>query len=173
MLMQILSHTPPWVFLLFAGLVVFGLVQARTRKVRKVPAYLLPIGMVALSLAGIHSSFGLEFIPVAIWAVGVIAVSFVGYRFFRDAGISFDSLQGTFVIPGRWSPLVVMMAIFFTKYVYAVVRALDSGGVDGPAVIMSLSLAYGGFSGYFAARAATLMSLAGRARASIHPSQAS
>ncbi len=32
MLLQILERTPPWVFLLFAVLVAFGLLQTRTRR---------------------------------------------------------------------------------------------------------------------------------------------
>ena len=41
-------------------LLAFGLMQTRTRTVRKIPALLLPVGMVALSLAGIKTSFGLR-----------------------------------------------------------------------------------------------------------------
>lgn len=33
-MMQVLSRTPPWVFALFAGLLAFGILQARSRKVK-------------------------------------------------------------------------------------------------------------------------------------------
>ena len=65
MLVQILSNTPTWVFLLFFVLLVFGLMQTRTRTVRKMPTLLLPTGMILLSLTGINSSFGLRLIPLA------------------------------------------------------------------------------------------------------------
>lgn len=62
---QILSHTPIWVFALFFVLLGFGLQQTRTRSVSIVPALQLPAGMIAYSLAGINSSFGLRTIPLA------------------------------------------------------------------------------------------------------------
>jgi len=59
MIGNILSNTPTWVFGLFPGLLALGLLQTRTRRVGRVPAFTLPVGMTALSLAGIQSSFGL------------------------------------------------------------------------------------------------------------------
>lgn len=101
-IVQILSHTPAWVFVLFFVLLVFGLMQTRTRKVRRIPALLLPAGMIALSLAGI-------------------------------------------------------MAIFFAKYVYAVMRAFDAGVISTPLFVVALSSVYGLLSGYFGARALNLL----------------
>jgi hypothetical protein len=48
LVVQILSHTPIWVYALFFVLLVFGLMQTRTRTVRKIFALLLPVGMIAL-----------------------------------------------------------------------------------------------------------------------------
>ena len=72
MILQILSHTPIWVYGLFFVLLVFGLIQTRTRTVRKLPALLLPAGMLALSLWGIYSSFGLATIPLAAWGMAIV-----------------------------------------------------------------------------------------------------
>ena len=52
LIVQILAHTPIWVYALFFVLLAFGLIQTRTRTVRKMPALLLPAGMTALSLFG-------------------------------------------------------------------------------------------------------------------------
>lgn len=156
-MLQILSHTPPWVFVLFAGLLAFGFMQARDRNVNKISAYLLPIGMVALSLAGVQSSFGIKLVPVALWATGLALVTFIGYTFFRDTRVVFDPNRNAFYIPGSWFPLVVIMAIFFTKYAVAVMRALKIDATSSPAFTMALSLAYGCFSGYFSYRAANLV----------------
>ncbi len=159
-MLQILSHTPKWVFVLFIGLVAFGFMQSRSRRVGRVPAYLLPLGMIALSLSGVQSSFGLAALPIAFWAAGLAAVTWVGYRYFRDTGISFDPAKGSFFIPGSWAPLLVIMAIFFSKYAFAVMAALQVGLVRAAGFTMLLSFAYGGFSGYFAARALSLYACA-------------
>lgn len=156
-MLQILSHTPPWVFALFAGLLAFGLLQTRNRDVNRLMAYLLPIGMVALSLAGVQSSFGLKLVTVALWAAGLVLVTFIGYTFFRDTRVVFDPSRNAFYIPGSWTPLIVIMAIFFTKYVVAVMHGFRIDAANSPAFAMALSLAYGGFSGYFSSRAANLV----------------
>jgi len=156
-MLQILSHTPIWVFALFVVLLAFGFMQTRSRNVGKFLAYLLPAGMVALSLAGIQSSFGLKPIPIAFWAVGLVLVTFIGYKFFADTRVTFDAGKNAFFIPGSWIPLLVIMAISFTKYIFAVMRALNVDAVNSPAFAMALSLAYGCFSGYFSSRAANLV----------------
>ena len=156
-MLQILTHTPPWVFGLFVGLLAFGFMQTRNRNVNKFLAYLLPVGMVALSLAGVQSSFGLKLVPVTLWAAGLALATFIGYTFFRDTRVVFDPNRNAFYIPGSWLPLIVIMAIFFTKYVFAVMHALKIDAASSPAFAMALSLVYGCLSGYFSSRAANLV----------------
>lgn len=161
-MLQILSHTPPWVFALFAGLLAFGILQTRSRNVKALVAYALPAGMVALSLSGIQSSFGFKPSPLAAWAVGLAAVAVIGYKAFPDRGISFNSAEGTFYIPGSWVPLAVIMAIFFAKYTFAVMQGLGIAAAQSPVTAVALSLIYGCLSGYFVARAASLFAAARR-----------
>jgi len=56
MLMQILTHTPRWVFALFAVLVVLGLSQIAGRHATLRRVTLLPVAMLALSFYGVASS---------------------------------------------------------------------------------------------------------------------
>src|SRR5690606_4221 len=153
----ILSNTPTWVFALFVALLVLGLVQTRTRTVRKIPALLLPAGMIALSLAGIHSSFGLRPAPLVSWAAALAIAALVGYAWFRDESVEYDATWQKFVVPGSWAPLAVIMAIFLAKYAYAVMRALDAEVIAAPVFIVALSAVYGLLSGYFGARALNLI----------------
>ena len=160
LIVQILSHTPIWVYGLFFALIVFGLMQTRTRTVGKIPALLLPVGMFGLSLWGIYSSFGFRTIPLAAWGIAMGIVTVVGYTFFRDKAIHFEAMDGKFFIPGSWVPFIVMMAIFFTKYVYAVMHAFNAEVVSIPIFIGALSAVYGVLSGYFTSRAVNLIKLA-------------
>ena len=104
-MVQILSHTPIWVYALFLVLLGFGLMQTRTRTVTKIPALLLPVGMIALSLAGIKSSFGFTTIPLAAWAWPWPLQPFLDTPFSEIRG--FATTQRT-VFPGHWVPLVMM-----------------------------------------------------------------
>lgn len=154
---QILAHTPAWVFALFLVLLVFGLMQARTRAVRRQPALLLPAGMIALWLAGIVSSFGPQLLPLMAWGIALIASSLAGCVIFRDKRIGFNRAAGKLLIPGSWVPLGVIMAIFFAKYVYAVLAAFDAHIIHAPGFVMALSALYGVLSGYLAARGLNLI----------------
>jgi hypothetical protein len=160
LIVQILSHTPPWVYALFLALIAFGVMQSRTRTVGKIPAMLLPAGMIALSLAGINSSFGLTALPLAAWGMAMAIATVVGFTFFRDKRIHYKATDGKFFIPGSWVPLVVIMAIFFAKYVYAVMNALNAEVISTPMFIGALSAVYGLLSGYFSSRAVNLIRLA-------------
>lgn len=166
-MMQIVSHTPTWVFVLFVGLLVFGLLQTRDRTVKKPVAYLLPIAMVALSLSGVQSGFGFKAAYLAAWLTGLLLVTFVVCRAFQQSALSFDSQHKRFFIPGSWVPLAVIMGIFFTKYALAVVRG-RIGAPVGPGAAAGLSLLFGGFSGYFSARALALMAVAQRGELTRH-----
>ena len=50
MLLEILKRTPPWVFVLFAALVFFGVMQSRTRQIALVRVTILPVVLIGLSL---------------------------------------------------------------------------------------------------------------------------
>jgi hypothetical protein len=159
--MQILSHTPAWVFILFAGLLAFGLLQTRDRSVKKPVAYLLPVAMVALSLSGVQSGFGLKSVPLAAWFAGLLLTTLLVRRAFRQTAMSFVPQQNRFFISGSWVPLVVIMGIFFTRYALAVIQG-RMGAPVGPGAAAGLSMLLGAFSGYFVARALALIATAQR-----------
>ncbi len=77
----------------------------------------------------------------------------VGYTLFRDKRIHCKAIDSKFFIPGSWVPLVVMMTIFFAKYVYAVMNAFNAEIISTPMFIGALSAVYGLLSGYFSSRA--------------------
>ena len=99
-------------FALFAGLLAFGLLQTQNRNVKKTLAYALPAGMVALSLSGILSSFGLTPLTLAAWASGLIVVTLFAYKVFPHKGISLNRANNTFYIPGTWTPLASSWRFF-------------------------------------------------------------
>src|SRR3954447_19446301 len=139
MLVQILSNTPIWVFGLFVMLLVFGLMQTRSRTVAKLPTLLLPAGMIGLSLLGINSSFGLRLVPVMSWAIALSTAALLGYALFRDKRVEYDAETEKFRVPGSWVPLGVIMAIFFAKYAYAVMQGFNADVISAPLFIVFLS----------------------------------
>ncbi len=159
MLSQIVSHTPTWVFALLALLIALGLSQTRNRSVSRTRALVLPVAMIGLSLAGIHSSFGLGLLPAACWIAALAATTAIGLRWFRDERVSYDAAAKRFVVPGSWMPLVVILAIFSAKYAFAVLRGFNADVIANPGFIASAAALFGMLSGYFAARASNLLRL--------------
>ena len=149
---QILLYTPPWVFALLAGLVVFGLMQVRTRRVSVWVALLLPVAMQVLSLSGILLYVGVWFPALAAWllGLGVVAVWYL-----RSAGpetARYDAGSGRLVIAGSWVPMVVILGIFLVRYALAVASAMEFAIVRDWKVQLVVSLVLGAFSGVFFAR---------------------
>lgn len=159
MIGQVLAHTPTWVFALFFALLLFGLMQTRTRTVRRFPALLLPAGMIAPSLAGIQSSFGLAPVPLASRVLALAMSSLVGHALFRDQRVRYDASAKTYFVPGSRVPLAVITDIFVAKYVYAAIKALSAASILTTPFVLGLEPVYGVLSGCFAARVLNLTRL--------------
>ncbi|MCE2595721.1 hypothetical protein K6Y31_12950 [Motilimonas cestriensis] len=134
-------------------LIVLGIQQSKDRKVRKYLILPLPIGMALLSYLGVQSSFGLAWLPVGLWFLALVLIAYSVAKYFPVKKVQFNADLASFIIPGSWIPLVLMMAIFFTKYFVGVLNALQPTIVSDPTFIVVCSIIYGSFSGLFVARA--------------------
>lgn len=160
MILQILERTPPWVFALFAVLVVLGALQSRTRELGRSRVALLPAVFLPLSLLALGSVFGAEPLAYAGWLAGVAAAVLAGRRTRRPEPASYATATGLFRVPGSWAPLALMMAIFFTRYAVAVATAMQPPLRASPAFAAAVGLAYGLLSGAFLARALRILGAA-------------
>jgi hypothetical protein len=150
-LLQTLSHTPPWVFAVFVLLVFFGYRQSRGRTVGRAGLMALPLAMLCLSFYGVVSSFGLIPPPLLAWGLGLLLPVALGVRLLTPKDVIYAS-SGSFLVPGSWLPLVLMMAIFFVKYVVGFATARNLPMIHLPWFIASVSFAFGLFSGALSAR---------------------
>jgi hypothetical protein len=160
MLFQILSHTPIWVFALFAALLWLGLTQLLTRRLGLSRIALLAAGMAAFSLYGTVSAFAA--VPPALfaWLAGAAAVFLIVVNRPVPAGTGYDAASRRFTVPGSAVPLALMMAIFLTKYAVGVTLGMHLAQANDMSFALAVSALYGAFSGVFAARAARLWRLA-------------
>lgn len=79
MLASILSHTPTWVRVVFAGLVVLGFRQARPRMVSRRRLIVLPLAVAGSSLYGVALASGYSRLALAAWLLAM-AVAFLLMR---------------------------------------------------------------------------------------------
>jgi len=160
MSMQILAHTPTWVFVLFAALAWFGAMQLVTRRARLGRVVGIAAGMSAFGLFGVVSAFPASSLalPLAL-AAGAAAAALVT-RMPTPVGTRYDADQRRFVLPGSAVPLVLMMGLFAVKYAVGVTLALQPDVRTAPAFALAVPLLYGTFGGIFAGRALRLLALA-------------
>lgn len=160
MAMQILSHTPTWVFFLFAALAWFGAMQLVTRRVGLGRIVGIAVGMGAFGAFGVLTAFPAS--PVALppaLLAGAMTAALV-MRLPPAAGTQYDASRRRFVVPGSAVPLALMMGLFAIKYAVGVALALEPGLRTLPPFMLGVSLLYGIFAGTFAGRALRLVVLA-------------
>ncbi len=152
MLIQIITRTPVWVWGLLLLLIYFGILQSKRRELPKRRIAILPIVMISLSLAGILSAFGANWIGLAGWLIALVLVVLISQQIKPNSHITFSPTTQKFSVPGSWLPLYLMMAIFFTKFIVSVSLAIRPDFSKMTAFIFASSFIYGWLSSIFLVR---------------------
>jgi hypothetical protein len=156
---EILRHTPVWVWGVFAVLLVFGLMQMRRRSVALPLVFVLPVIMIPLSLFTVAYTFGIQPFPLIAWVAGVaLAFALNAYLFRAPSGVRYMGDTNKFDVPGSLVPLILMMTIFLARFVLGVMRALNPALVASDPFAGIVSVTLGVCSGLFAARAMKTLS---------------
>lgn len=172
MLMQIVTHTPTWVFVVFALLLLLGGRQLVPNTTSLTRVAVMPIAMTALALYGVLSAFAATPLALLGWAVAAAVLGLAVSRMPPPASTRYDGATRTFHATGSPVPLMLMMGIFFTKYVVGVSIAMHPELPMHLGFALSIGTLYGAFSGIFAARALRLWKLAMRQDRSLGNGQA-
>ncbi|KQP43074.1 DUF6622 family protein [Pseudorhodoferax sp. Leaf274] len=163
MLIQILTHTPAWVFALFALLAWLGAKQLQDGSTHLARVAAMPVAMVALAVYGVAGAFGRSdagWLALAGWGLAAAAALAAVARLPLNPAVRYDPVSRRFFQPGSWVPLALMMGIFATKYAVGVLLAMHPGLAHQGGFATGISTLYGLFSGMFAGRALRLCRLA-------------
>lgn len=160
MFLEILAHTPRWVFALFALLVWLGSKQLLTSRMSLKRLTVLPIAMTGLSLYGVVSAFSDSPMALACWAGAALVFALLLLQRPLHAATRYDAGSRSFEVAGSAVPLMLMMGVFFTKYVVGVLMSMHPALAHQASFVLPVSLVYGAFSGIFAARALRMWKLA-------------
>jgi hypothetical protein len=159
MILNILEHTPFWVWVTFCAVLALGISQIRTREVSSARATVLPVVMIALSLSGVLGAFSQVPLALGAWVVGLgVSLKLAG-RVLAVRGASWSADTRHFRVPGSFVPLMLILGVFVTKYVAGVMLAINPSLAANTSVAILLSLVYGAFAGLFWARARSLRAL--------------
>lgn len=150
--LEILAYTPRWVFGVFFVLCVLGVMQTRTRRVRGGLALVLPVAMLGLSIAGVFQYTDHWLSGLVSWLVGAVIVSALVASVKDVDGVTFDDSTGRLRVKGSWTPLLVILGIFITRYALGVASALHAEALAHWPQQMLVAGGLGAWSGYFAYR---------------------
>mgnify|MGYP003584009648 CR=1 FL=1 len=160
MLIQILQHTPTWVFGLFLALLALGSRQLFPTQAGLRRMAIMPLAMAGLSAYGLVSAFGGAASAVAAWALAAAAALAWVLSRPLPAGVRFDRGEMRFSLPGSPVPLLLMMGIFLSKYAVGVLLAMHPQMAHHSGFALSMSALYGAFAGLFLGRSLRLWKLA-------------
>jgi len=156
-IVEVLKHTPGYVWLILAALVVFGSLQLRDQVVGRARVLLLPIGLGAYSLWGAVATFGVQWQVLAAWALGVSAMLWAARWIKWPQKVEFLPERNAFAVGGSILPLLAMLAVFAVRYVAVVNLILHPQWRSLASVAILGGLGYGLLSGVFALRARTIL----------------
>lgn len=163
MLLSIVQGTPLWVWVLLTALLWLGASQMVARQVGLYRTLLSPLALTVFSAWGLISAFGATpgTAALAAWALtaGAVAVLDLRLRPRAPASVGFDGATQRFHLPGSGVPLLLILAIFFTKYTVGVELALQPPLVHDSSFALQIALLYGLFNGLLLARMARLWRL--------------
>ena len=161
--LDIVRRTPPWVWLLLAGLIALGLSQWRARRASLARVTVLPIAMVTFSLLGLIGDFaqnGTLATALGSWLAGFVLAGLLLSRLNTPSGTRYESSSARFDLPGSPWPLVLILAIFLLKYAVGIELAMQPQAAGQTNFVLGVAGVYGVLSGVFATRAAALWRLA-------------
>ena len=146
---QLFSHTPLYVWAILGFLVYRGVLASRAREVTLRKLCIIPLVMLALSLSGVHGSFGFDGLAPYAWAAGALAGGALAWGLSNPRKMTAHPERGTLQLAGSWLPLSLMLSIFCMKYAVAVSLAIHPAYAHATGFVLTVCLLYGVFSGIF------------------------
>lgn len=162
-MIDILTHTPLYVWAILAFLLWRGAVEMRDRVLTLRRMLALPLVMLVLSLHDMALKFGLGAEALAAWAAGCALAAWLGWTFFRH-GIDAGPTPQQVLVRGSAVPLALMLAIFLTKYVTSVVLVIQPHLARQDSVAVTICLVFGLFNGLLIGRLARMVNILAKQR---------
>ena len=152
-IVQIVTHTPAWVWGLLAALVLLGLLQSRPRAWTRARLLAAPIGLGIFSMVSMAPALAALPETLIAWVLAFAGTLHLMHRRPAPAGTRIDPATGLVHLPGSWMPLVVMLSIFSVRYAVNVAQALNPVLRTTPGFAMPVALVYGALAGLLLGRA--------------------
>ncbi|HEX8788750.1 MAG TPA: DUF6622 family protein [Telluria sp.] len=147
-MMQMLTHTPVFVWAILAFLIFRGVLAARDRQVTVRRLFIIPAVMLAMTLQDLALRWGLAGATLLAWSAGVLASALAMLAFTRTNVVA-GMAPGSILLRGSWAPLAVMLAVFAAKYAAIVSLVLHPQLRQDALFAAAFCAMCGVFNGYF------------------------
>lgn len=162
MFIAILQHTPTWVYGLLFALIALGVSHSFPRTVTLRRSAVLPLILVGVSLMGVIGTFDRQPVALLAWLMALCCTAFMLHGRVDTSAVRYSSVTQQFQMPGSWVPMVLMLGLFSLKFAVGVTLASLPQTRESASFALTVSAAYGVFSGIFLGRAMALWTLARR-----------
>jgi hypothetical protein len=150
--LTVLSHTPLWAWAILATLIALGAMQARDHVVTRRRLLIQPVTATALSLVAACNAFGLQAGVLASWVLGALIGAVLIRRLSLPRRVQ-ALAGGRFAIGGSWAPMLLLLTIFWLRYLIAASLGVVPALAQVALFATSASVVYGVAAGMLAARA--------------------
>lgn len=150
---ETIASTPWWVFVLFAYLVRLGFAARKPRYIPFRNLFFLPAIFVVISLFGLSELIGFTEKNMGIWIAALLIGSVLGWLHFYFIKIKAVKNEATLYLPGTWSLLIIILALFTSKYFFGFQLAIDPQLLQQEKYLIIWLSLYGLFTGLFFGRA--------------------
>jgi hypothetical protein len=149
-IVQIVQHTPLWVWGILAGITLLGALQWRDHEMTRVRLLMAPLGLGGYSLWSASAVFGID--AAAAWLAGMALAFALNHKLQWPRAVT---VVGTdrFALKGSPWPLLLMWTLFMLRYALAIKLVFQPALAQQTAWAIGAPLVYGTLSGLFAARA--------------------
>ncbi|AWH51834.1 DUF1453 domain-containing protein [Stenotrophomonas sp. ESTM1D_MKCIP4_1] len=149
MMMQILSHTPIWVWVLLAFLITRGIAAMKPGETSLVRLSIVPVLFIAWGAWSISSRYGASLQAWGEWLAGIAAGTAIGWLLLRRATLTLNPATGKLRRSADYSLLPLLLVTFVLKYAFEVAFAVSPALAGHAGFSAAYLLSSGGFAGIF------------------------
>lgn len=153
-LWEIVGGAPWWVYVLLVILVKIGIQSTKPRTIPFQRLLLLPVVFVLWSIYRLYLNVSLGYPSLILWwTLSILLGAYLGVLEVRKWKIHIDKAKKTITIPGNYSTIILIVAIFilnfFWSYLYSTLTAIPywihAAGTITTTIVNGFFVGRGGF----------------------------
>jgi len=151
-MLEILQHTPVWVYITFLALIYLGIRACFTHEINLRQTMIFPVIFVFLSIITFYY-YPQPILTVPVWSIAAVAGALVSRLLLARYSMTPGKKTNTLIVPGSCIILFILLFYFALRY-YLGYQAAVRGGVQQLTMMQLISffISSGFISGFFIAR---------------------